>query len=82
MNNKELFIIDAGDGKGYLSSRLAIEYKLKVLGVDANNLNSMGAVKRNVKLMVCIKFIIMIKISLYSYNNIQILLKYIYFSII
>lgn len=45
-NDNRLFIIDAGDGKGYLSSRLALEYNLKVLGIDANNLNSLNAKKR------------------------------------
>lgn len=51
-NNKSLFIVDAGDGKGYLSSRLALQYKLKVLGVDASAVNTVGAQKRINKLEV------------------------------
>lgn len=47
---KEHFIIDVGDGKGYLSSRLNLEFKLKVLGVDCNSDNSREAVKRNQRL--------------------------------
>ena len=47
---KEHFIIDVGDGKGYLSSRLNLEFKLKVLGVDGNDQNTKEAVKRNQKL--------------------------------
>lgn len=47
---KEHFIVDVGDGKGYLSSRLNLEFKLKVLGIDGNDQNSREAVKRNQKL--------------------------------
>lgn len=47
---KEHFIVDIGDGKGYLSSRLNLEFKLKVLGIDGNDQNSKEAVKRNQKL--------------------------------
>lgn len=43
-------IIDAGDGKGYLSSRLALEYELNVLGIDASDTNTNGANKRAAKL--------------------------------
>ena len=46
-------IIDVGDGKGYLSSRLSLEYHLNVLGVDGNPLNTELAEKRNTKLKVC-----------------------------
>lgn len=48
-----LYVIDAGDGKGYLSSRLALEYQLKILGIDANAVNTEGALKRTLKLEVC-----------------------------
>lgn len=48
--NDRMFIIDAGDGKGYLSSRLALEHGLKVLGVDSSSVNTVGAEKRNSKL--------------------------------
>lgn len=48
----EVFIIDAGDGKGYLSSRLALEYGYKVLGIDSNQSNTESALKRNRKLQV------------------------------
>lgn len=51
-NSNKLFVVDAGDGKGYLSSRLALEYKLKVLGVDASATNTIGAQKRIYKLEV------------------------------
>lgn len=51
-NDHRLSIIDAGDGKGYLSSRLALEYKLRVLGIDANPDNTENAVKRSTRLEV------------------------------
>lgn len=44
---KSHFIVDVGDGKGYFSSRLNLEFKLKVLGIDGNQKNTMEAVKRN-----------------------------------
>lgn len=47
---KDHFIVDVGDGKGYLSSRLSLEFKLKVLGIDGNQKNSFEAEKRNKKL--------------------------------
>lgn len=47
---KDHFIIDIGDGKGYLSSRLSLEFKLKVLGIDGNLSNTVEAKKRNQKL--------------------------------
>lgn len=46
-------ILDVGDGKGYLSSRLSLEYHLDVLGIDGNPSNSEQAEKRNKKLKVC-----------------------------
>lgn len=47
---KEHFIVDVGDGKGYLSSRLNLEFKLKVLGIDGNHRNTQEAEKRNEQL--------------------------------
>lgn len=47
---KNHFIIDLGDGKGYLSSRLSLEFKLKVLGIDGNHQNTKKAEKRNIRL--------------------------------
>ncbi|EDV56369.1 methyltransferase-like protein 25 [Drosophila erecta] len=44
------FIVDAGDGKGYLSSRLALQYGHRVLGIDANAENTQNALSRNLKL--------------------------------
>lgn len=43
-------VIDAGDGKGYLSSRLALEYQLPVLGIDSSQTNTNGAQKRSERL--------------------------------
>lgn len=55
---KEHFVLDVGDGKGYLSSRLAIEFNLKVLGVDGNLMNSVEALKRNEKLSTAWKHLV------------------------
>ncbi|KAJ6646660.1 putative methyltransferase-like protein 25 [Pseudolycoriella hygida] len=49
-DNERLSVIEAGDGKGYLSSRLALEYKLRVLGIDASLSNTENALKRSAKL--------------------------------
>ncbi|XP_044757290.1 methyltransferase-like protein 25 [Coccinella septempunctata] len=43
-------IIDVGDGKGYLSSMLALHHKIPVLGIDASPNNSKAAVERVQKL--------------------------------
>ncbi|KAK9874678.1 hypothetical protein WA026_005498 [Henosepilachna vigintioctopunctata] len=43
-------VIDIGDGKGYLSSMLALHHKIPVLGIDASANNSDSAVKRVKKL--------------------------------
>lgn len=51
-NQNGLCVIDAGDGKGYLSTRLSLEYNIKVLGVDCNPVNTRGAVLRSEKLEV------------------------------
>jgi Methyltransferase domain len=47
---KQHFIVDYGDGKGYLSARLALEYGLQVLGIDGSLNNSIQAEIRNEKL--------------------------------
>lgn len=39
-------IVDIGDGKGYLSSALTMHSKIKVLGIDASPVNTVGAAKR------------------------------------
>lgn len=52
-----LHIIDAGDGKGYLSSRLALQYGHRVLGIDANTTNTENALSRNRKLQVSAWFL-------------------------
>ncbi|KAJ3628389.1 hypothetical protein MTP99_015697 [Tenebrio molitor] len=43
-------VVDLGDGKGYLSSMLAFRHSIAVLGVDACNSNTCGAIKRANKL--------------------------------
>ncbi|RZC34947.1 methyltransferase-like protein 25 [Asbolus verrucosus] len=43
-------LVDIGDGKGYLSSLLALHHGIPVLGVDASNINTCSAVKRVNKL--------------------------------
>ncbi|KAH8254908.1 hypothetical protein KR026_004526 [Drosophila bipectinata] len=48
--NQGCYIVDAGDGKGYLSSRLALQYGHHVLGIDANAANTENALSRNRKL--------------------------------
>lgn len=42
-----LCVIDAGDGKGYLSTHLSVDYGLKVLGVDYECSRSSGALARH-----------------------------------
>ncbi|XP_054738217.1 probable methyltransferase-like protein 25 [Anastrepha obliqua] len=49
-NKQDVFVVDAGDGKGYLSSRLALQYGHRVLGIDAQELNTENALERNRKL--------------------------------
>ncbi|XP_062602310.1 probable methyltransferase-like protein 25 [Saccostrea cucullata] len=39
-------VVDLGSGKGYLSTHLAFQHKLCVIGVDAQNINTKGATKR------------------------------------
>lgn len=43
-------ILDFGDGKGYLSSRVCLEFNLKTLGIDASQENTREAELRNEKL--------------------------------
>ncbi|GJQ86231.1 hypothetical protein Trydic_g8931 [Trypoxylus dichotomus] len=43
-------LVDIGDGKGYLSSLLSLHYKIPVLGIDAIEINTIGAIKRAEKL--------------------------------
>ncbi|KAI8038370.1 hypothetical protein M5D96_008264, partial [Drosophila gunungcola] len=49
-SSQDCYIVDAGDGKGYLSSRLALQYGHRVLGIDANAENTQNALSRNRKL--------------------------------
>lgn len=42
--------IDIGDGKGYLSSMLALQYSIPVLGIDSSSINTKSASKRADKL--------------------------------
>lgn len=51
---------------GYLSSRLALEYKLKVLGIDSNSDNTENALKRNARLEV---ILISLTITVSRVNN-------------
>ncbi|XP_001809803.1 probable methyltransferase-like protein 25 [Tribolium castaneum] len=43
-------VVDLGDGKGYLSSMLALQHQIPVVGIDASNTNTCGAIKRATKL--------------------------------
>lgn len=47
---KTSHLVDVGDGKGYLSSMLALHHKIKVLGIDSSITNTKNAVKRVQKL--------------------------------
>lgn len=47
---KTTHVIDIGDGKGYLSSMLALHHKIPVLGIDSSFINTTSAVKRVEKL--------------------------------
>lgn len=48
--SKTSHLIDIGDGKGYLSSFLSLHNKIPVLGIDASETNTEGAVNRVKKL--------------------------------
>lgn len=39
-------VIDVGDGKGYLSSMLALHHNIPVVGIDSSSINTRGASKR------------------------------------
>lgn len=52
INQNALGVIEAGDGKGYLSTQLSLEYSVKVLGLDCNPVNTIGALLRSEKLEV------------------------------
>lgn len=49
---ENLYVVDAGGGKGYLSTRLALDHKISVLGVDWNPNHSINALNRSEKLEV------------------------------
>ncbi|XP_022806355.1 methyltransferase-like protein 25 isoform X2 [Stylophora pistillata] len=44
-------ILDLGSGKGYLSQCLALQYGLKVVGVDSSDGNTQNAARRNERLL-------------------------------
>ncbi|XP_058829309.1 probable methyltransferase-like protein 25 [Topomyia yanbarensis] len=46
----QVAVVDAGDGKGYLSSRVALEHGIKVLGVDSNEGHTASAEQRRDRL--------------------------------
>lgn len=48
--SKVSHLIDVGDGKGYLSSMLALHYQIPVLGIDASHINTTSAINRAEKL--------------------------------
>ncbi|XP_075967473.1 putative methyltransferase-like protein 25 [Anarhichas minor] len=43
-------VIDVGSGKGYLSSFLSLQYRLRVYGIDSSSTNTHGAQERNRKM--------------------------------
>ena len=49
--------MDIGSGKGYLSQHLALHYGLTVIGVDAQEINTLGAETRNRKVFDIIVYI-------------------------
>lgn len=53
-NGEHLYVVDAGGGKGYLSTHLALAHKIKVLGVDWNPDHTINAMNRSEKLEVII----------------------------
>lgn len=63
------FIVDAGGGKGYLSSRLALEYNLKVLGVDWNPQLTSTALTHSQKLNVSKTVTVSFRRNARIYNN-------------
>lgn len=67
LKDKQTVIVDAGDGKGYLSSRLALEFGHNVLGIDSNPNNTENALERNKKLKVSPSFC-MLNESIHSFG--------------
>lgn len=61
-------VVDAGDGKGYLSSRLALEYGHTVLGIDSNIINTANAMERSRKLKVCCMVFLELKNEVFYLN--------------
>lgn len=51
-SGENLYVVDAGGGKGYLSTHLALEHQIKVLGVDWNPDHTANALNRSGKLEV------------------------------
>lgn len=49
-------IVDVGSGKGYLSSFLALYFDLKILAIDASDVNTRGCERRSAKLDVSSHF--------------------------
>lgn len=47
---RDHLVVDIGDGLGYLSTRLALEFNIKTLGIEGNPNNVTEAKKRNEKL--------------------------------
>lgn len=54
-SGENLYVVDAGGGKGYLSTHLALEHQVKVLGVDWNPDHTVNALNRSEKLEVTTK---------------------------
>lgn len=47
---KTTHVVDIGDGKGYLSSMLALYHEIPVLGIDSSEINTYGAEERAKKM--------------------------------
>lgn len=56
--SKSTHLIDIGDGKGYLSSMLALQHNIPVLGIDASPVNTKGAMERAEKVQKAWKHIL------------------------
>lgn len=52
--SKADLVVDIGSGKGYLTSVLALHYRLHVLGIDCRSTNIDGAIRTTTKLEVLI----------------------------
>ena len=42
-------VVDLGSGKGYLSSTLALQHGLDVIGIDSQQGNTHGAIQRKTR---------------------------------